>query len=370
MRGVPLARRNLLHDRHRALLSTGSLAVAFVLVLVLQGVFAGAVLQVTTYLRTLPADVIVSQRDVKTMHMSDSALPASSIDAVRAVPGVQSADAIRFTTSTIRFGSGRRLSYVIGYDTRARLGGPHQLRAGQPPNVGEVVIDQVAADQLHAKIGNTVFLLDRAFRISGLSTGGTSMINTTAFIRTQDFAASRGPAVSYVLVVGRPGVRPAQLADRIMSSVAGTTAQTRPVMVGQEGHVIRDMSADVMQMMTIIGLLIALAVVALTLFTTTLSKLREYAVVKALGAGPTRLVRSIVGQAGWAITLAFATSLVLTAAIGAVMGALNPTISIVIEPGAALRLAISALVVGVIGAVVPLQRVLRLDPASAFGRTT
>lgn len=72
---VPLARKNLFQDRRRALLAVGGVAASLVLVLVLDGVFAGAMQQVNAYMRNSPADVFVAQRDVRTMHMTQSALP-------------------------------------------------------------------------------------------------------------------------------------------------------------------------------------------------------------------------------------------------------------------------------------------------------
>ena len=45
-----------------------------VLVLVLDGIFAGAMRQVSAYIRSSPADVFVAQEDVRTMHMTQSAL--------------------------------------------------------------------------------------------------------------------------------------------------------------------------------------------------------------------------------------------------------------------------------------------------------
>lgn len=52
-----------------------------------------------------------------------------------------------------------------------------------------------------------------------------------------------------------------------------------------------------LRIMSAIGFLIALAVVALTLFTATLAKLREYAVAKAIGAGSAWLTRTVLAQA-------------------------------------------------------------------------
>lgn len=61
-RRVALARRNLFQDRRRTALSIVGVAAALLLVLVLDGIFAGAMQQVTAYVRHSPADVFVAQQ--------------------------------------------------------------------------------------------------------------------------------------------------------------------------------------------------------------------------------------------------------------------------------------------------------------------
>lgn len=363
---VPLARRNLFQDRRRATLSIVGVAVALLLVLVLEGIFAGAMRQVTAYLRNVPADVVVSQRGVRTMHMSSSALSDTVVADVARIPGVAWAEGIRFTTGTVRTPTGGQLSYVIGYDTSTGRGGPWRTTSGRSPGPGEVVIDSVAADQLGVEVGGTVSVLGKEFAVSGLSAGGTSITNTSTFMRSKDFAAIRGPAISYVLVGARSDVAGKTVARRIAAVVPGTTAQTQDEIVDQEGGIIRDMSADIMQIMSIIGFAIALAVVALTLFTATLSKLREYAVVKALGAGGGRLVRTVVAQSLWTVGLAFGAALALTFAVAALVAEATPNVRIAVEAPTVTRVAIAALAIGALGAIVPLRRLLRVDPATAF----
>jgi putative ABC transport system permease protein len=253
---------------------------------------------------------------------------------------------------------------VIGYDTASGHGGPGRLAAGRPPGAGEAVLDQVAADRLGVRLGGRIRALGASFTISGLSSGGTSIINTTAFIRSEDFVRLRGPAVSYVLIGGRPGVGPGELARRLQAALPEVTVQTRAELAGQEAGIVRDMSADVMRIMSTVGFLIALAVVALTLFTATLAKLREYAVTKAIGAGPAWLARTVLAQAAWAVAVA----LVLAVALAAAVAAATPNIRLAIEPASVLRTAIGALLVGGIGSVLPLRRVTKVDPASVFRR--
>ena len=125
---VSLARRNLFHDRRRAALAILGVSASLLLVLVLNGIFAGAMRQVSAYMRNFPADVFVAQQDVRTMHMTQSVLPPETVDAVRSVDGVAWAEGLRYTTSIVDTGDGQRLTYVMGYDV-----GTGQRR---PPSTG------------------------------------------------------------------------------------------------------------------------------------------------------------------------------------------------------------------------------------------
>ena len=87
MRRVPIGRRNLFADRRRALLGVAGLASALLLVLALDGIFAGAMRGVTRYIDTSPADVFVAQQGVRNMHMASSFVPLDALDDIRALPG-------------------------------------------------------------------------------------------------------------------------------------------------------------------------------------------------------------------------------------------------------------------------------------------
>ena len=122
----------LFAERRRATLTILGVACALLLVLVLRGIFAGAIEQVTHYIRTSPAKIFVSQAGVRTTHMSTSALPTDSVAQVAAVPGVAWAEPIGFATGSVAGPDGRQLSYVIGYDTATTRGGPSSPRERTP----------------------------------------------------------------------------------------------------------------------------------------------------------------------------------------------------------------------------------------------
>src|SRR3546814_12248991 len=77
-------------------------------------------------------------------------------------------------------------------------------------------------------------------------------------------------------------------------------------------------------------------VIGLTLFTATLGKLREYGIVKALGAPPGRLAATVVGQAAWSVALGLLVAVAAAASLGAAIGALPPNLVAMIQPSAVL----------------------------------
>jgi putative ABC transport system permease protein len=367
-RRVPLARRYLFGERRRAVLATAGIAVALLLVLILDGIFAGAMQQVTAYIRTSQADIIVSQDGVRTMHMTTSALTTDVASRAGAIEGAVWVDPIGFVSGVIGTESGgRQLSYVIGY-TPGRHGGPDQLAAGRVPTDGEAVIDEIAADQLGLRIGDEVRVLGVWLRVSGFAKGGTSIVNTTTFVTSFELDRIHGPTTSYLLIGARPGTNPTALRDALTAALPEATVQTRAEFAQEEAAVVADMSADVMRIMAIVGFAIALAVVSLTLFTATLARLRDFGIIKALGARSSRLAAVVLAQAAWTIALAVASAVGLALVMGRIVEAASPNLTIAIEPSSVLRVAIGAVAIGALSALAPLRRVVSVDPASAFRR--
>ena len=366
---VPVGRRMLFAERRRAVLTVLGVACALLLVLVLRGIFAGAIDRVTYYIRTSPAEVFVSQSGVRTMHMSSSALPAGSVEDVAAVPEVAWVSPIGFATGSVAGPDGRQLSYVIGYDTTTGRGGPANLGAGTQPDAGEAVMDEQAADQLGLGIGDQVTVLGSPLRVSGLSSGGTSITNTTVFVAAEQFRRMGHHEVSYLLVGVDDGESPATVARRIASTLPDSTVQTRDEFVDSETLVVTDMSADLLRLMSTIGLLIALAVIALGLMTATLSRIRDYAVLKALGARTVRLAGTVTMQVVVTVALGTAVATLLALALGWILPMVSPAIQVSVTAAAVAQTAGGALLAGLLAALWPLRRVATVDAATAFRET-
>ena len=366
---IPVARRMLFANRRRALLGVLGVAVALVMALALDAIFAGATRQVSRYIDSSPADVIVSEEGVRTIHMSMSVLALSVVETVADLPGVAWAEPILFTSDSVESTSGsRRLSYVFGYQPQGR-GGPMKLMAGAAPRRGELVLDESAATALQVTLGDEVSTLGQSWRVSGLTTGMTSIVNTTTYVQYDDLAEvlGRQGTASYVLV-GSEG-DPDRVAEEI-ARVTGLTAQTRAQFSAEERAIVQEMSTDLMLIMSVAAFVVALAVIGLTLYASVLSRLRDIGVMKALGSSGARITRLVLVQAAWTTFIALVLAVPLSYLIGAIIAALAPDIDLVVAAQSVVRIGVTAVVISLVGAIAPLFRVWRVDPASVFRRAS
>jgi len=363
---VPVGRRNLFSERRRAFLGIAGVAAALFMVLALDGIFGGLMRQVSRYIDSSGADVVVSQRGVRTMHMSSSTVLLTDVRRISAVPGVRWADPILYDTGALLASDNRQLTYVIGF-APGRHGGPASIVAGTEPGPGEIVLDEKAAGILGVGVGGRVRILDRSWRVSGLTTGMTNIVNTVSYVRFDDFARARNlqGLASYVLV----GTDlPAAQVIRPIQAATGLTAQTRTEFSSEERRGIQDMSTDLLKIMTFAAFLIGLAVIGLTLYAATLSRLREIGVMKALGTRQALLGSIVLSQAGWTVGAALLIAGALALVLGWVLGRVSDALPLVVQWPSVVRAGIGGGLLGALGALAPLLRVWRVDPATVFRR--
>jgi putative ABC transport system permease protein len=366
---IRLAFRNLFQNKVRLTISIGGVALALLLILSLDAVFTGVERQITAYIEHSGADVWVSQEDVLNMHMASSSLPDSVARKVKNVPGVASVTPILYLTNNVIAGDDRNLAYIIGLPERPELGGPWDVSSGQTlPGNGEAIIDRNVAEKSGIGLGDTVEILGEEFEVIGLSEGTASLVNSVAFISMDDFKDMRGSysTISFLLVKVLDSESPEVVAARIQSQVRDVTAQSGNAFAAQERQVVKDMSTDVITIMNLIGFLIGLAVMALTVYTSTLSRRREYGMLKALGARNRDLYGTVLAQAILSVILGFLFGLVLTLLLARLVPILGANLLLEISLLSLLKVSGVSLVIAGISAMIPVRQIAGLDPAMVF----
>ena len=364
-----VAFRNLFQSKVHFAMSVGGVALALTLILALGAIYTGAERQLTTYIDNSGADVWVAQSGVKNLHMVSSWMPPSVTSEVKGVPGVESATPIMYLTGFIEGGKEQNGAYVFGLPEKPKVGKPWRIAEGVAvPDEGEAVIDRTVAEALGKGMGDRVEILGRKEKIVGLSEGTTNITSSVAFISMHDFKKVRGGsrAISFMLAQVEPGESPAKVAGRIESNLGGVSAQSTEEFAEQERTLVMDMAGDVLAIMNVAGFTIGLAVVALTVYTATLSRRAEYGVLKAIGARNRHLYGAVLAQALCSVALGFALGLVLTLLLSAAVPALVPSLELRISGASLLKVGALSLVIAALAAVAPVRQIAGLDPAAVF----
>jgi putative ABC transport system permease protein len=364
-----LALRNLFQSRVRLGASAGGVALALLLILSLDAVVAGMERQLTAYIDGSGADIIVAQGGVRNMHMASSTMNRSVRSRVRALRGVVGVSPIQYATNMITAGEHRHLAYIIGLPRDATMGLPPRVVAGVAfPGRGEAVIDRSVAEAADLQLGDEVKILGMELTVVGLSQGTTSLVNSIAFISQADFLRARGDGstMSFLLVRVAPGVEPTAVAARIEALAGDVTAQSRAAFSAEERKVVKDMSADVLTIMNLVGLLIGLAVMALTIYTATLARRKEYGVLKALGARSGQLYQAVLWQAAVSVLLGLGLAVGATQLLTITLPRLEPNLVLALTGASLLKVSVAALLIAGAAALVPIRQLTALDPAQVF----
>lgn len=361
--------RELVSAPQQLLASVAAVAGAFTLVLFFEGVFAGESEQIVALIDRTEADVWVMQKGVGNMHMTTSFVADWKIDAVADVEGVKSVSPILYLNSVIEAGGRNWLSFVVGLEEGDARAGPW-LHAGgaELPGPGTAIVPDIFASDAGLEIGDPVRIAGRDFAVAGFSADTFSMANSITYVTMTDLGDTMSSigSVSYLMVDAEPGVDPETLAARIMNEVEKVNALTRQRFSARDYSIAVQMGLEMVWMMTLIGGALAVLLTGFIVYSHISERERELAVMKALGVRNRAIYASTMVQALAIGALAFL--LAVAALIGAISLTewLMPKISLAMTGEALMRTGMTALVVSLVASIIPVRRVLSVDPVTAF----
>jgi putative ABC transport system permease protein len=360
---------NLLHDRAGSLATLGGVALSLLVVLLVDGMFAGESQRIVAYLEQTPADVWVMQESVANMHMATSAMRLAVADEVRAIPGVGAVTPILHVNTFVEVGGRRWFSYVVGLPKDASRGGPWGRVVGRArPRPGEIVIPDVIARSTGTSLGDHATVFDRRLEIVGLAADTYSMANSVCFVAHRDLAAmlSAPGTASYLMVTAAPGVTAEALAARIEERVPGIDALPRATFVANDRRLAVQMGAELIRLMTWIGAALAALVVGFTAYASTIRRRREIGIAKALGVRGVSLCAVTVLQTLVVTLLGYGAAVGLAFGLRPAVEATMPAVALAYPVASVLRPLPLLLLVAALAALAPAWRIGRLDPSIVF----
>jgi putative ABC transport system permease protein len=370
----PLARRNLFHDRIRLVVTLTGIAFSVVLMVVQWGLFEGFSSSTSGLIDHSNADLWIAAKNTAYL---EQAIPFNERKyyQVLATPGVDKAIKYIVRWSIWKQPGGRAESVaIVGCDPDATIGGPFNLVAGdvqqlKQPNA--VIIDRIYADKLDAhQIGDMVEINGYRAKVVGFTDGirafTTSPYVFTTFKRALDFTVIADDQTNFILVKAAPGVDVKQLKaelqrrlpDNAVFETAEFSSSTRHYWMFTTGAGIAVLMAAAL------GLIVGIAVVAQTIYATTMDHIREYGTLKAMGAPNSYVLGVIMQQAVIAATMGYIIGMAVSLFV--VHGASSGGANILLSWQTAVGLFFLTLAMCTSAAVVSVKKILSLDPAIVF----
>jgi putative ABC transport system permease protein len=256
---------------------------------------------------------------------------------------------------------------VVGF-TPGSLGGPWALAGGRTVRAeGEVVLDRTLAAEHAITLGGTVGITGRSFRVVGLSSGTRSFMGTGYLfmsLRSAQAMFSAQTTATFILVrAADPAAVKTAIAGRTGLSVASPG-----LVAAAEQDLYAGIMVNIFNLMVVIAFAAGTLIVALTVYSAIADRLGEYGIAKALGARRGRLFRIVAGQTTVLSGLGLIAGLLLYLGGSWLIEVLWPQFQIELTFRALGVVAAAALLMGMLAALVPTRRVVRLDPASVYRR--
>lgn len=360
---VPIGRRNLLADKVKFLLAVGGVTLAVMLMLVIQSLYQGVRRDHASFVRSLPGDVWVAQKGFGDLVVSNSFLTERHADDVRTIPGVTAVHRLYGRLTSFQVDGDEASLYLWAVAPDGVLT-PDEERA--LPEPGTIIIDRTFAKQEGVSRGDVLEYEGKELAIAKVGHVGNLLFARFAFIHPDDYARLFGTlgAANFFLVSLGPNATDDTL-EEIPRRVEGSSVYTTDefVRVAEAGprHFL-----PVIQVIVAISFIVGLAVLSLTIYSTTIERAREYGIMKVLGASRWRLYRIVLGQAAIMAVLGFSAGVGLALLLNRVAREFVPDWATYMRwQEVALAFGLVALM-AFLASYLPINRVARVDPASVF----
>jgi putative ABC transport system permease protein len=399
---INLAGRDILHSWGRFVFTGVGLGLLIGVTLSMAGIYRGMVDDAKALLSNSGADLWVVQKDTLGPYAESSSLHDDLYRSILGMPGVARAANVTYLTMQVRQGESAGnadvRAMVVGFEP-GQPGEPGYLVAGRQitRNHYEAVADVKTGFQL----GERIRIRRHDYTVVGLtrrmvSSGGDPMVfiplkdaQEAQFLKDNDAILNERARTATNPTLNRPGVpglleaiQNSQTSNRNVNAVlVQVQAGSAPEMVADELRRWKHLqaytraqmeeilvakliatSAKQIAMFLVILTIVSAAIVAFIIYTMTMGKIREIAVLKLIGTR-NRTIAGMILQQALGLGL-----------IGFVVGKTAATLwvpifpkYVLLEPGDALRGFVAVMLMCAIASTLAIRAALRVDPATAIG---
>jgi len=393
----------LWENKLRFLFSILGIGISIALIFINQGFQDGMLRQIKAYLLGTGADIFISQEGVDSFLFSSSALPfAAKADFLR-VSGVEQVTDVVAGLAMFDYQNDKTPVMVIGFDPNKDVGGPWQLKQGQPLEPvplyqktiaagtatgllkkqikpKEAIFDYALSKKYGLEVGDDVEIQDYDFKIVGLSGGTTSWITSPIFMSREsarNIFKKSADVTSFFLINVKDGYDVQAVKDqialrsadysKISKRVSGIEVFTASELAQKDADFTEELFISMMGIITLLTFLIGVLIIGMVIYILTLEKLRDFAVLKAVGTTNGQIYKTVIIQTFISAFLGFILGLLIALGLEYLTTQVITTqFTIVVEPGYIWTVLVASVVMALLASYVPIRKVFKVEPTLVF----
>jgi putative ABC transport system permease protein len=360
--------RNLFRQRMRTTLTIIGLSVGITIVVALGAITGGLASTAGAMIREGGADFIVARKG--SSDLTFSTVSEKEWARVAAMPGVERAAGVLMHVA--RVGSNPYFP-LLGIRARELPAMRPELVEGRLLAAGaedELVLGVRAAEMEELGVGERMTIDSRTFLVVGVYRSQNTFYDGGAYapLATVQAIASKPDVVTLVYVTARPGVDSDGLAPQVEETFPTLTTVGDVAEYGKVDQGMRVMDALELSV-TVLAVVFGGVAVMNTMIMSVFERTREFGIMRAVGWRGSRIVRLVVSEAVLLCLVA--------AVVGSAFGVLASrgvllieSVRAFLEPRYPMEIFVRAvaigLVVGLLGALYPALRAVRLSPMEAL----
>jgi len=230
-----------------------------------------------------------------------------------------------------------------------------------------VLVDDLFAQAQHAKIGESIEILNNKFRISGIVERGKGGRKFVPLTTLQDLVGAKDKATFFYLKLDDPAN-----ADAVIAEIKAVP--------GLDHHVATSMAAYLAMMTTsnypglstfidvVVGISVVIGFIVIfqAMYTAVMERTREIGILKSMGASRLYIVNVVVRETMLLAVAGVILGIIVSLAARAALAQKYPLLQVVVAGGWVLRATVIAIVGAIAGALYPAFKAAQKDPIDAL----
>ena len=395
---ISLAGRDILHSWGKFVLTGIGLGLLIGVTLTMAGVYRGMVDDARALLNNSGADLWVVQQDTQGPYAESSSLRDDAVRSVLSLPGVARAANVTYLTMQVRKGDTDVRAMVVGFEP-GQPGEPGYLIAGRL--ITRSHYEAVADVRTGFRLGDRIRIRRHDYHVVGLtqrmvSSGGDPMVfiplrdaQEAQFLKDNDAILNDRARTAANPSLNRPGVP--GLLEAVLASQSSSHSVNTVLVQVLPGYAAEDVAAPIRRwkhleaftraqmeeilvakliatsarqigMFLVILAVVSAAIVAFIIYTMTLGKIREIAVLKLIGTRNRTIAGMILQQAMGLGVIGF-----IVGKVAATFWAPVFPKYVLLESGDAVRGLVAVMLICALASTLAIRVALKVDPATAIG---